>query len=119
MVAILSMVMPGGAARFLSVGRTEVYSEGGADDGQWKKDEFAMRPFAAQFVPGTALRLELTGSAFPLMARHPNGVGTDELHQTGSEELNIATVAVFSNQEMVSSIELPVIRLEVSAGHER
>jgi putative CocE/NonD family hydrolase len=119
MVAILSMVMPGGAARFLSVGRTEVYSEGGADDGQWKKVEFAMRPFAAQFVPGTALRLELTGSAFPLMARHPNGVGTDELHQTGSEELNIATVAVFSNQEMVSSIELPVIRLEVSAGHER
>jgi putative CocE/NonD family hydrolase len=109
MVAILSMVMPGGAARFLSVGRTEVYSESDTKAGQWKKVEIAMRPFAAQFVPGTALRLELTGSAFPLMARHPNGVGTDELHQTGSEGLKIATVAVFSNQEMVSSIELPVI----------
>jgi putative CocE/NonD family hydrolase len=109
LVAILTMVLPGGAVRFLSIGRVEVHSQNGDDNEDWEAVEIPMRPFAAQLAHGTSIRLELTGSAFPLFFRHPNGVAADEIHQVGADGLQIATVAVCSQAGMRSWIELPII----------
>lgn len=103
LIATLSVVMPDGTARFLTVGRTELSGEPG--DG-WGTAEITLRPCAIQFPKGSSLRLELTGSAFPLFTRHPNHAEAD-LHHAGAQTLQIATVAVFSKPGMTSFIALP------------
>ncbi|NBD23834.1 CocE/NonD family hydrolase [Paenibacillus glycinis] len=105
LVAILTMLQPGGSARFLSVGRTEIGQSG---DGGWHQARIVMRPFAATFLPGSALRLELTGSAFPTLMRHPNGIPMHGAHRAEECDLTIAVVAVKSRPGMESWIELPV-----------
>ncbi len=107
LVAVLSVVEESGAARFLSVGRTEiVQGDGGADDG-WVKAVIAMRPLAAELPAGSALRLELSGSAFPLFTRHPNGENGVR-HTAGEGAMNMASVAVSSRQDRPSWIGLPL-----------
>jgi len=103
LIATLSVVSPDGAARFLTVGRAELTREHG--DG-WGKAEILLRPCAVQFPTGSSIRLELTGSAFPLFTRHPNHAEADA-HHAGEETLQIATVAVCSKAGMVSLVELP------------
>ncbi|MFC5468010.1 CocE/NonD family hydrolase [Cohnella suwonensis] len=106
LVAILSLLLPDGRAKFLSVGRIEI-GVGGAGD-EWRAARIEMRPFAAEFPVGSALRLELTGSAFPTLFRHPNGLPMKEAHRAEDGDLNIAVVAVVSREGMESWIELPV-----------
>lgn len=109
LVAVLTMLTPDGTSRFLSVGRAEIGSEEEADAEGWRRVEIRMRPFAAEFRSGTSIRLELTGSAFPLFVRHPNGIPAAEIHRVGPDGLRIATVAVCSSGGD-SCLELPVIR---------
>ncbi|WP_249929457.1 CocE/NonD family hydrolase [Paenibacillus naphthalenovorans] len=103
LVATLSVVLPDGTARFLAVGRTELSRE--QVEG-WGKAEISLRPCALHLDRGSSIRLELTGSGFPLFARHPNHADAD-LHRAGAESLRIATVAVGSQSGMASFIALP------------
>lgn len=108
LVAILTVVEPDGAARLLSVGRTEISSESGSASTGWIEASITMRPIAVKLQKGAAIRLELTGSAFPLFTRHPNGV-TGANHTARETELRMATVAVKSSREQESYIDLPII----------
>ncbi|MBM7566022.1 CocE/NonD family hydrolase [Paenibacillus sacheonensis] len=110
LVAILTMLLPDGSAKFLSVGRTEIGQSG--DGGCWRPARIVMRPLAATFPPGSAIRLELTGSAFPTLIRHPNGIPMNSAHGAGECDLTIAVVAVKSRPGMESWIELPVVEGE-------
>jgi predicted acyl esterase len=73
-----------------------------------------MRPFAAALEAGDALRLELTGSAFPLFARHPNA-GPEGRHRAGEEKLGIVAVAVCRDNGGAAYVELPVAPLDDDA----
>ncbi|GIQ61778.1 putative peptidase [Paenibacillus cisolokensis] len=139
LVATLTVVKPDGKARFLSVGRTEIgrpaaqgaAAAGAADGdmaddaepaaeasagsaGEWERAAIDMRPFAAALEAGDALRLELTGSAFPLFARHPNA-GPEGRHRAGEEKLGIVAVAVCRDNGGAAYVELPVAPLDDDA----
>lgn len=104
LVATLTAVLPDGSARFLSVGRTDIGAAEGA--GSWEQATITMRPIGVSFAPGTRIRLELTGSAFPIFVRHPNG--TQEKHAAGEGGLKIAAVAVSNDSSRPSCLELPI-----------
>jgi hypothetical protein len=109
LVASLTLLLPGGEARFLSVGRTEIGAgpqEGGI--GGWETAEIELRPLAIRCPPGSSLRLELTGSGFPLLIRHPNGRPISAAAWAGPGNLKIAAVAVASKPDLASWLELPV-----------
>ncbi|MGG1517903.1 CocE/NonD family hydrolase [Paenibacillus oryzisoli] len=106
-VAMLSLVKPGGQALFLSVGRVEIGTDPDADG--WQRADIPMRPIGLTFPLGTALRLELTGSAFPTLIRHPNSVGMKLAHTVDDSCLDIAVVAVTSQPGLVSYLQLPTV----------
>ncbi|WP_237690696.1 CocE/NonD family hydrolase [Paenibacillus caui] len=109
LVAVLTMLLPDGTASFLSVGRTEIGKADGAEGiSPWEEADIPMRPFAAEFPKGAALRLELTGSAFPILIRHPNGAPVRDAGSLSAADLHIATVAVSSRPGAASVVELPV-----------
>ncbi|UVI29319.1 CocE/NonD family hydrolase [Paenibacillus spongiae] len=105
LIAVLSAVYPDGASRFLSVGREEI---GKGESGEWETVEIELRPVAMAFDAGLSVRLELTGSAFPVFVRHPGGVPPEDIHRVGPERLNVVSVAVKSGGA-VSYLELPVV----------
>jgi putative CocE/NonD family hydrolase len=107
LVAILTILLPDGISRFLTVGRTEICSEVEGEN-DWKKITFMLRPIAIELDVGVSIRLELTGSAFPLFMRHPNGIRSEFIHQVNSSGLQIASVAICSSQQLNSFIELPL-----------
>ncbi|SDD53335.1 hypothetical protein SAMN05428987_5166 [Paenibacillus sp. CF095] len=109
LVAVLTTVSENGTARLLSVGRTEICSEGADASNEWRTARIRLRPLAATLPAGSYVRLELTGSAFPLFARHPNGVW-DERNSTGTGGLKIATTAVRSFKQDISCLKLPLKR---------
>ncbi|MFC0211927.1 CocE/NonD family hydrolase [Paenibacillus chartarius] len=109
LVAVLSLVLPGEEARFLSVGRVEIGAAGGAEGvSGWQAVQFGLRPLAVRCPEGSRLRLELTGSGYPLLLRHPNGMSIRDGIHAGLQELNIAAVAVMSRPGEESWLELPV-----------
>jgi len=108
LVAILTVLTPDGKAKFLSVGRTEIGTGTEEEAAQWRTAEIVMRPLAVDLTAGSAIRLELTGSAFPLLARHPNGVALRDINRAGAGDLRIATVAVRSTAGEASWIQLPL-----------
>nr|WP_254638977.1 CocE/NonD family hydrolase [Cohnella sp. GbtcB17] len=112
LVASLSLLLPGGEARFLSAGRTEIgvatRNEGGVCG--WETAEIELRPFAIRCPAGASIRLELTGSGFPLLLRHPNGRSIAEAVLAGAGDLRIAAVAVDSKPDCASVLELPIVR---------
>lgn len=108
LVAIMSLVQPDGTARFLSIGRSDIGLPGGGDMGEWRTAEIIMRPFAAKLPAGSAIRMELTGSAFPLFVRHPNGSGREK-HAATEGDLRITSVAIRSISDDPSWVELPVV----------
>lgn len=108
LVAILTLLLPDGRAKFLSVGRAEIGADANGVD-EWETACMELRAFAAEFPAGSSLRLELTGSAFPALFRHPNGIPMKEAHRAGAGDLQIAVVAVTSREGCVSWIELPVV----------
>lgn len=121
LVATLSVLLPDGTARFLSVGRTEIGPlEDGTAPEEWASAAITLRPFAAALPAGSSIRLELTGSAFPLFARHPNLPAGDK-HTAGEDGLRIAAVAIRSSRTHTSYLELPVLvsgsSMESSGGH--
>ncbi|GGJ12725.1 hypothetical protein GCM10010885_22570 [Alicyclobacillus cellulosilyticus] len=122
LVVVLTVVGEDGTAKFLSIGRGFVpsleqevnigyidHAQNSSMDG-WLELTIMMRPIAVQLKQGESIRLELTGSAFPLIARYPNHVNENELAHIGPEKLQIATVAVASSSHHPSRIYLPVIR---------
>lgn len=109
LIAILTVVEQDGTARFLSVGRTEISSEHGTGLNQWTEARITMRPLAVKLRIGTTIRLELTGSAFPLFTRHPNGIAGSN-HKVDETELRMATIAVMSSTKQESYIELPIVQ---------
>jgi len=112
LVASLTLVLPGGEARFLSAGRTEigaaVQNEVGV--GGWETAEIELRPLAIRCPAGASIRVELTGSGFPLLLRHPNGRSIGEAVLAGAGDLHIAAVAVDSKPDCASVLELPIVR---------
>ncbi|QHW29482.1 CocE/NonD family hydrolase [Paenibacillus rhizovicinus] len=108
LVAVLTLLHPGGEATFLSVGRTEIGGAGTVRENGWETAVIALRPLAVRCPAGSSIRLELTGSAFPLLLRHPNGMPVGAAAGAGPGELNIATVAVACGNGVKSRIELPL-----------
>ena len=109
LVAILSAVNPDGKATFLSIGRGEISGDGERGLTAWKPVTFAMRPLAMELEEGMSIRIELTGSAFPLFVRHPNGLATEQLPTAKPEQLRMTAVAVGRSESWPSWIQLPVI----------
>jgi putative CocE/NonD family hydrolase len=107
LVAILTLLLPDGTSHFLTVGRTEICSEVEGEN-DWNEIKFGLRPIAIELDAGVSIRLELTGSAFPLFMRHPNGIRSEFIHQVNSSGLQIASVAVCSSQQLNSFLELPL-----------
>ncbi|PQP90571.1 hypothetical protein CPT76_06355 [Paenibacillus sp. AR247] len=67
-----------------------------------------MRQLAAELPVGSMLRLELSGSAYPLLLRHPNGIPLQEAARQGPDALQIATVAVDASGD-ASWLQLPIL----------
>jgi len=107
LVAVLTLVGPDGTSRFLSIGRTEVPASGDDHDG-WFEVQIPMRPFAAELPVQCRIRIELTGSAFPLFARQPNGMPQERLPEAGPGDLRMATVAVLTDPVRMNVLGLPV-----------
>ncbi|MBD2868658.1 CocE/NonD family hydrolase [Paenibacillus arenilitoris] len=104
LVAIASVVGPSGEATFLTAGVAEASAE--ADEqGLGQTLQLKLRPVAIELRPGEAIRLELTGSAYPLYARHPNGRSISDERSAGPGQLRMATVSIHYEG---STIELPV-----------
>ncbi|WP_168118601.1 CocE/NonD family hydrolase [Paenibacillus sp. HB172176] len=108
LVAILSVVGADGAVTFLTAGVAEITAEAGEHE-LWQNLSIELRPIAIELQAGEAIRLELTGSAYPLFARHPNGRSISKSAQAGPQDLLIASVAV--NYES-SKLQLPVRAIE-------
>lgn len=109
-VAVLTLAGNDGSSQFLSIGRAEIAPhDGGEETDDWIRLEFSMWPFAAQLPEGSSLRIELTGSAFPLFLRHPNRMPAERIPWAGPEDLHIATAAVSLQGAYASFIELPVV----------
>ncbi|QAY66457.1 CocE/NonD family hydrolase [Paenibacillus protaetiae] len=108
LVAALTALLPDGTARFLSIGRTDIGVDGAEGEDVQRTATIRLRPCGAALMPGTRIRLELTGSAFPLFVRHPNG-RAGEKHTSGEERLRIAAVAIGSGGSQPSVLELPII----------
>lgn len=107
LVAVLSLVTPDGKAKFLSIGRAEIDTESGKEGNEAGEATMSLKAVAVRLTSGSRLRLELTGSAFPLLARHMNGVRLSEQNVLGPEHLNMATVAVYADG-ISSFLELPI-----------
>lgn len=110
LAAVLSIVKPDGTAEFLTAGIATLGEEANADGaGKWTAVRVELRPIAAELQAGEAIRLELTGSGYPLYHLHPNGVGEERIHAAKPSELNMATVAVGYRGENDSWLDLPLI----------
>ncbi|MCR8657139.1 CocE/NonD family hydrolase [Paenibacillus endoradicis] len=96
-VAILSVVHSDGRATMLSIGRAEVNSNANDQQGGITEVSIKLRYIGVELHTGMSLRLELTGSAFPLLIRHMNGVRLSEQLSLGYQQLNMATTAIYSN----------------------
>lgn len=109
-VTILSGVAADGTARFLSIGRAQstdgATASIGSDD--WHVWEILMRPVGVELQAGECLRLEVTGSAFPLFARHPNQRADADIAAATAADLQIATIAVGRGGSWDSRILLPI-----------
>lgn len=103
LVALLSIVSPSGNARFLTLGRQTVESE------DYEPIELVLLDTAVEIPAGAAVRLELTGSAFPFLARHPNGAASPaSVHRAGQGALRVAVVSVAHDERHPSCLVLPV-----------
>jgi len=106
LTAIVTVVTPEGAARFLSVGRTTVAP---TPDEVISSRSLTLRPLAVRIAPGDRIRLELTSSAFPLLARHPNGTDDAGVFGATALDLRMATVTVWHDRDHPAWLDLPVI----------
>jgi len=122
LVLILSLVSDEGGFTFLSIGRELItYNLGctelrennlGAGDAGGDTAgpvTVTMRPIATACKKGDRLRLEVTGSAFPLIARHPSGMDENEIPSAGMSHLSIATVALYHGEDNGSFLHLPLV----------
>lgn len=118
----LTAVSDTGAATFLSIGRGLIESQPGrgehddgdlddahSDDGMIRPVTIHMRPIAVALQKGFCLRLEVTGSAFPLFARHPNGIEEADISFVDTSRLSIATVSVHYGKGCRSFLRLPLV----------
>ncbi len=71
--------------------------------------EFALEPTSCVFAPGERLRLEISGSAFPLYDRHPN-CAVPPVFAT-SWDWRHARTQILHDADHPSSLELPIISL--------
>ncbi len=103
LVALLSVVFPSNEARLLSLGRALVESV------QYERVLLEFLDVAIEIPAGAAIRLELTGSAFPFFARHPNGQDDAmAILHADFGALRIAAVSVAHDAHHPSRLILPV-----------
>lgn len=93
LVALLSVVAVDGAVTFLTAGIAETASDAD-ENGLWQTVSIELRPVAIELQEGEAIRLELTGSAYPLYGKHPNGRSVSEAHLVKPDSLHMATVSI-------------------------
>jgi predicted acyl esterase len=109
LVAVVSVVGLNGEAAFLTAGVAETSAESD-EKGLWQTLQLKLRPVAIELQAGEAVRIELTGSAYPLYARHPNGRSMSQEHLAGPDQLHMASVSIHYEGSM---LELPVKVKEV------
>jgi hypothetical protein len=102
--AIASIVSLDGSVTFLTAGIAEITSV--ADEcGQCEMLGIEMRPVSVLLRAGESLRLELSGSAYPLFEKHHNSCSLEEKRRVGAGELQMAAAAIHYEH---SILELPV-----------
>lgn len=114
-VAILTHVSPSGEAKFLTIGRALLDSGDIADE--WSEIEIEMRPIAIYCDSGSSIRLEITGSSFPLFVRHPNGTDERGVINADVSNLKMATVAITYGCQYPSMLLLPIKEAETFRRH--
>ncbi|AEJ39522.1 X-Pro dipeptidyl-peptidase domain protein [Sulfobacillus acidophilus TPY] len=106
LIAVLSAKAPDGSALFLSMARETLSTP---FDEPMSPLMLTFRPIAVRLSAGMQLRLELTSSAFPLLARHPNG--DQPVSAATLLTLKMATVSVWHDREHDTSLLLPIVDL--------
>ena len=106
--AKLVRARPNGSADFICIGAARSgmlfqKSQYGAD--QIHRWEFSLEPTSCRFAKGDRIRLEIAGSAFPLLDRNP---GSDlPSSQASSWDWRRSTHFVFHGKERPSALYLP------------
>lgn len=108
LVATLSIITAEGKAQFVTLGRVDI-AEPSIDQAQPEHVCIQMRPVGIHIPAGSMIRLELTGSAFPLIVRHPNNGSATTKHTVAEGDLQMATVVVYHSPDWLSHVSLPRI----------
>jgi hypothetical protein len=107
--AKLVRVRPSGVAEFICMGvarSTYLFAETNYEADKIHRWEFVMEPTSCRFEKGDCIRLEIAGSAFPLIDRNP---GSDiSPCQATSWDWRRSTHFVFHSAEHASALYLPV-----------
>jgi putative CocE/NonD family hydrolase len=107
--AKLVLVRPSGVAEFICIGvarSTYLFPETKYEADKIHRWEFSLEPTSCRFEKGDRIRLEIAGSAFPLIDRNP-GVDIPSTQAT-SWDWRRSTHSVFHSQEHASALYLPV-----------
>ncbi|MCY0880573.1 MAG: CocE/NonD family hydrolase, partial [Firmicutes bacterium] len=101
-VAILSVVSADHTAQMVSIGRAELHAAE-------QTVSIVLRPTSIAVRAGECLRLEITGSAFPLLRRHPNGCSEEVIGRQDFAAFRITTVRLFHDAAHPAQLHLPVL----------
>ncbi|HTC62645.1 MAG TPA: CocE/NonD family hydrolase [Candidatus Saccharimonadales bacterium] len=107
--AKLVRVRPSGAAEFICIGvarSTYLFTETKYEADKILRWEFFLEPTSCRFEKGDRIRLEIAGSAFPLIDRNP-GSDVPSCEAT-SWDWRRSTHSVFHSSEHASALYLPV-----------
>jgi hypothetical protein len=109
-VAKLVRVKSSGAADFICIGTarsTFLFAETKYESDKIQRWEFSLEPTSCRFEKGERIRLEIAGSAFPLLDRNP-GSDVPSCEAT-SWDWRRSTHMVFHSDEFPSALYLPLI----------
>jgi putative CocE/NonD family hydrolase len=107
--AKLVRVKPNGAADFICIGvarSTRIFAELNYDADKIHRWEFSLEPTSCRFETGDRIRLEIAGSAFPLLDRNPGGDVPSS--KATSWDWRRSTHSVFHTSGHASALYLPV-----------
>jgi putative CocE/NonD family hydrolase len=112
LVVRLSRVTPDGRAQFISLGaiRCGLGSPPGEGTASGQPVELRIRldPTAVRFAVGERIRLDLAGSAFPLLVRNPN-TGADPVEVRTPGEFRRARQVIYHDASRPSRLILPAL----------
>ncbi|HWF13496.1 MAG TPA: CocE/NonD family hydrolase [Candidatus Acidoferrales bacterium] len=107
--AKLVRVRPNDAAEFICIGvarSTHLFAETNYEADKIHRWEFSLEPTSCRFEKGDRIRLEIAGSAFPLLDRNP-GSDVPSCAAT-SWDWRRSTHSIFHTREYASAFYLPV-----------